>query len=46
MDAQKNVARVTDVPAVNIKELFYDPTVTPSMLWVLTDRTLYVLRGY
>jgi hypothetical protein len=29
-----------------VKELLYDPTVTPAMLYVLTDTGLTVLRGY
>jgi len=46
MDSTKTVARVPQIPPGNVKALIYDPSVTPSMLWVHTDRALYLLRGY
>ena len=46
MDANKALARVPDVPGSHVKQLLYDPTATPAMLYVLTDSGLTVLRGY
>lgn len=45
MDAQKNFTRFSDVPGSRIRQLVYDPTVSPSMLYVLTSSSLYVVRG-
>nr|WP_153869531.1 MULTISPECIES: hypothetical protein [Myxococcaceae] len=45
MDANKQITRVSGLGG-DIKRLVYDPTVTPSMLLVLSGGTLYVLRGY
>jgi hypothetical protein len=39
------LARVTQVPGQRVLQLVYEPSVTPSMLLVLTDRGLTVLRG-
>jgi hypothetical protein len=46
MDAQKRFTRIADVPGGTVKQLVYDPNATPSMLYVLTDAGLTVLRGY
>jgi hypothetical protein len=46
LDAQKQLSRVTDVKGSTVRELLYDPTVSPAMLWVLTDDGLTLLRGY
>jgi hypothetical protein len=46
LDAQKKLTRVAGVAGGTVKELHYDPTVTPAMLYVLTDAGLTVLRGY
>jgi hypothetical protein len=46
MDAAKQLSRVTAVPAVNVRELVYDSSVSPPMLWVLAGTSVYVLRGY
>jgi hypothetical protein len=39
------LARVAQVPGQRVLRLVYEPSVTPSMLLVLTDRGLTVLRG-
>ncbi len=39
------LSRVTHVSGQRVLQLVYEPTVTPSMLLVLTDRGLTVLRG-
>jgi hypothetical protein len=36
---------VEAVPGRRVLQLVYDPTVTPSMLYALTDAGLTVLRG-
>jgi hypothetical protein len=46
LDAGKQLSRVTDVKGSTVRELFYDPTVKPAMLYVLTDDGLFGLRGY
>lgn len=46
LDAQKQLTKVDGVAGGTVKELHYDPTVTPAMLYVLTDAGLTVLRGY
>ena len=46
LDANKQLSKVTGVAGGTVKELHYDPTVTPPMLYVLTDAGLTVLRGY
>jgi hypothetical protein len=46
LDAQKQLTQIGGVAGSTVKELFYDPTVTPAMLYVLTDAGLTVLRGY
>lgn len=46
IDAQGQPRRVTEVPDNSVRELLYDPTVSPSMLWVLTSAELWVLRGH
>lgn len=45
MDAQKSITKVTDVPGAKVQQLVYDPTVSPSMLLVLTTDALTVVRG-
>lgn len=39
-------ARVSDVEGSTVRELVYDPTVSPAMLYVLTGSGLTVLRGH
>lgn len=39
------IARVTNVPGSRVKQLVYEPTVTPRMLAVVTDSGVTVLRG-
>ena len=46
LDSQKQLTQVAGVSGSTVKELHYDPTVTPAMLYVLTDTGLTVLRGY
>ncbi|WP_224244880.1 hypothetical protein [Hyalangium gracile] len=46
MDAQKQLSKVNGVAGSTVKELRYDPTVSPAMLYVLTDAGLTVLRGH
>ena len=46
MDAQKTLTRVAGVPGDRVKQLIYEPSATPAMLYVLTDAGLTVLRGY
>ena len=45
MEADHTLTPVDSVPGNNVLQLFYDPTVTPSMLLVLTNAGLTVLRG-
>ncbi len=45
MDAAESFTHVPQVPGA-VKQLVYDPTVTPSMLYVLTSNGLWVLRGH
>jgi hypothetical protein len=46
LDAQKQLTQVPGVAGRTVKELHYDPTVSPAMLYVLTDAGLTVLRSY
>jgi hypothetical protein len=46
LDAQRHLSRVDGISGGTVKELHYDPTVSPAMLYVLTDSGLTVLRGY
>jgi len=46
LDAQQQLTRVAGVVGSTVKELTYDPTVSPAMLYVLTDAGLTVLRGH
>jgi hypothetical protein len=46
LNAEKGLSRVDSVEGSHVRELFYDPTVTPAMLYVLTDDGLTVLRGH
>ncbi len=46
LDANKQLTKVGGVTGSTVKELHYDPTVKPAMLYVLTDAGLTVLRGY
>lgn len=39
------VARVTTVPGSKVRQLVYEPTVTPTMLAVVTDTGVTILRG-
>jgi hypothetical protein len=45
MDAQKVLSQVSEVPAYSVRQLVYDPTVTPPMLYVLADGAVWVIRG-
>jgi hypothetical protein len=45
MEPDGTLARVDSVPGRNVIQLVYDPTVEPSMLLVLTNAGLTVLRG-
>ncbi len=42
----KKLEKVEDVSGSRVRQLLYDPRVTPGALYVLTDRGLTVLRGY
>ena len=46
LDGQKQLSHVEGVDGVVVKQVLYDPTVKPSMLYVLTDAGLTVLRGH
>lgn len=46
MDAQKQLTRVPGVDGAHVRELFYDPTVKPAMLFVLTNDGLTVIRSH
>ena len=46
MDASKRLSFVDGVDGANVRQLFYDPTVKPAMLYVLTNSGLTVLRGH
>ena len=45
LDGAKQLAHVDGVEGTVVVQLFYDPTVKPAMLYVLTDQGLSVLRG-
>jgi len=46
LDAQQQLTRVEGIAGSTVKELTYDPTVSPAMLYVLTEQGLTVLRGH
>ncbi len=46
MTPDKQLVPVKEVSGSTVKQLLYDPTVSPSMLWVLTNAGVWVLRGY
>ncbi|MDY7230017.1 hypothetical protein [Hyalangium rubrum] len=46
LDARKELTRVSEVGGSRVRELLYDPTVKPGMLYVLTDAGLTVIRGH
>ncbi|HYO67544.1 MAG TPA: hypothetical protein VEU33_15820, partial [Archangium sp.] len=46
MEGQKGLSHVEGVDGVVVKQLLYDPTVTPAMLYVLTNEGLTVIRGH
>ena len=46
LDAQKQLSKVAGLPNETIRQLLYDPSVTPASLYVLTGSGLVVLRGY
>ncbi|MET0403746.1 MAG: hypothetical protein ABW123_15150 [Cystobacter sp.] len=46
LDAHKQLTRVPDVAGNTVKQVLYDPTAAPSMLYVLTDQGLTVFRGF
>ncbi|MBX5482756.1 MAG: hypothetical protein IRZ16_13085 [Myxococcaceae bacterium] len=45
LDAKKTLHRVEDVPGATVRQLVYDPTTKPSMLLVLTNGGLTLIRG-
>ncbi len=45
LDTSHLLTRVDEVEGDEVKQLVYDPTVLPSMLYILTDEGLTVLRG-
>jgi hypothetical protein len=46
MSAQRQLERVQGIRGSRVRQLLYDPTVQPAMLYVLTEAGLTVLRGY
>lgn len=46
LDAKKQLTRVEGIDGNQVKEVLYDPSVSPAMLFVLTDKSLTVLRGH
>lgn len=46
MDPSLTLSRVPTVRGSHVRQLLYDPTVAPSMLYVLTNAGLTVLRGH
>ena len=46
MDADKRLTRVLTLQGQQVKQLLYDPTATPAMLYVVTETGLTVYRGY
>lgn len=42
----RSLEKVSQVSGTYVRQLLYDPTVAPAMLYVLTDAGLTVLRGY
>ncbi len=45
LDSARALARLS-VAGSNVRQVLYDPSVTPAMLYVLSDAGLTVLRGY
>jgi len=43
---EKKLEPVPEVPGKRVTQLVYDPTVSPSMLYAISDGKLFVLRGY
>ncbi|ADO68654.1 hypothetical protein [Stigmatella aurantiaca] len=46
LDGQKQLTKVAGVAGSQVRELFYDPSVTPASLYVLTNDGLTVIRGH
>ncbi len=46
MGPDKVISKVPGVTGSNVKQIVYDPTASPSMLLVLTNDALWVLRGH
>jgi hypothetical protein len=46
LDAQKQLTRVPGIEGNDVRQLVYDPTVKPAMLYVLTNDGITVLRGH
>ena len=46
LGADKSLTQDTRVVGSSVKQLLYDPTASPAMLYVLTDQGLTVLRGH
>lgn len=42
----RTLEKVTGVQGSDVKQLIYDPTVTPASLYVLVNKKVFVLRGY
>jgi hypothetical protein len=45
LGADKSLGQVKEVPGSTVLQLVYDPTFTPSTLYVVTNAGLFVLRG-
>jgi hypothetical protein len=46
MGPDKSLSKVSGVPGKRVRQLVYDPTLTPTMLYVVIDEQLFVLRGH
>lgn len=46
LDGTRQLSHVDGIDGTTVLQLFYDPSVQPAMLYVLTDQGLTVLRGY
>jgi hypothetical protein len=46
VDAAGKASKVADVPGHEVRDLVYEPALSPPMLFVLTDSALTVMRRY
>lgn len=46
MDAEGNLSRFSAVSGSRVRQLVYDPTVSPAALYVVSGDALYVVRGH